>query len=525
VHAKRPPRNGVHKTIKTIGRVLGGIAVLAIIISALYLMSNQAAPTAPSTLNLTPTTIYVNTELFGSASGSTDADGDTITYYYKFYNQTDGVTRQDYSTDNSYTITTADAHDNIRVFAKAYDNYEYSAENENSIIVSNSSPTAPTRWTDLGMNLTNHTSAVSWTKGTDADNDTVTTYVYVGTTSTPTTEETHNTRTTANLGSTITLSDGVTYYYRLRSWDGYEWSTSYTTSDQFRMNTPPTTPTTLTLNASGSTDAEGDSITYYYKFYNNNDGVIRQDWSTTNTYTIQAADAHDNIRVYAKAYDGYEYSNQFENSKINYYDAARNYVSMNYAPVGEKNIANLVAFLDQIEFRDYEESVFDCSEASSMLEWLLEGAGFSASIASNDSYIFGHTWVLVTLDTGDIVAIEATQLTLNNYAPPGIIEAPDGRFREYTYEYKMFLEWKERYPPDLYAYDPNITFEEWKQQYLMPIFQFGIPSRETYYDPPKIYDSPADAMAGSGYVYTPKSEWDWWNASPYNSMGPFNEWD
>lgn len=224
---------------------------------------------------------------------------------------------------------------------------------------------------------------------------------------------------------------------------------------------------------------------------------------------------------------------QVETLPPDYYGAARNYVTANYVPVGEKNVGDLASFLDQIELRDYVEDIFDCSEATSMLEWLLEGAGFSVSIASKSSYvsILSHTWVLVTLDSGDFVAIEATSLTQNYYAPPGIIEAPDGRFREYTYGYKMFLEWKKEYPPSSYDYDPNITFEEWEEEYLTQslLQSIGIPSHETYYNPPKIYASPEDATKPQSHdgvsYYHPISEWDWWNAPPYNAMDPFASWD
>ena len=102
-------------------------------------------------------------------------------------------------------------------------------------------PTVPTSPTNLGMNLLDHTPTITWTKGTDADSaDTVTTYVYVGTGVSPTTEEGHNTGTTIDLGSTVMLTDGVTYYYCLRSYDGERWS-AYTADDTFRMNSIPTT--------------------------------------------------------------------------------------------------------------------------------------------------------------------------------------------------------------------------------------------------------------------------------------------
>ena len=108
-------------------------------------------------------------------------------------------------------------------------------------ITLNQAPSVATGFTDLGQNLVDHAPAITWTKGTDADSgDTVTTYVYVGTGASPTTEEGYNTGTTIDLGSTVTLTDGTTYYYRLRSYDGERWS-AYTADDTFRMNSVPTT--------------------------------------------------------------------------------------------------------------------------------------------------------------------------------------------------------------------------------------------------------------------------------------------
>ena len=114
-------------------------------------------------------------------------------------------------------------------------------------------PTVPTSPTDLGDNLVDHTPAITWIKGTDADSgDTVTTYVYVGTGASPTTEEINNTGTGADLGTTVTLSDGVTYYYRLRSHDGERWS-AYTADDVFTMNS---VPTTSSVDVSGAQEIE-----------------------------------------------------------------------------------------------------------------------------------------------------------------------------------------------------------------------------------------------------------------------------
>lgn len=100
--------------------------------------------------------------------------------------------------------------------------------------ISNTPPTAPTNWTDLAANLTDNTPTITWTKGTDSDGDTVTTYVYVGENNLPTTVENYTTGATADLGTNVTLKYGTTYYYRLRSYDGTDYS-SYTTADQFSM--------------------------------------------------------------------------------------------------------------------------------------------------------------------------------------------------------------------------------------------------------------------------------------------------
>ena len=68
--------------------------------------------------------------------------------------------------------------------------------------------------------------------------------------------------------------------------------------------------TTMTATAENSTDADGDSLTYEYKFYNVNDDTELQSWSTDNTYLIQQSDAHDSIRIYAKVYDNYNGSSE-----------------------------------------------------------------------------------------------------------------------------------------------------------------------------------------------------------------------
>ncbi|MCB2172942.1 hypothetical protein KQH65_09420, partial [archaeon] len=149
-----------------------------------------------------------------------------------------------------------------------------------------------------------------------------------------------------------------------------------------------------------------------------------------------------------------------------YYSFARKYVKETYGLPEDHSIESLFHFLSKLQFPVYSANSFDCSDSSALLEWLLEGAGFQAYLVENDS----HMWVQVITSDG-LVAIEATNLCSGeSYGPPGIVDNLAGDYEIYTYEYnrdlQMFLDWKEKYPSSVYDYDPNITFEEWKREYL-----------------------------------------------------------
>jgi hypothetical protein len=393
---------------------------------------NYQTPNVPPT---TPTTLILNAPkvgqvLIATASGSTDAEGDSIENYYRFYNQTDGIERQAYSTTNTYIIQGIDNHDTIRVSAKAGDGHENSGERENSIIVANSLPYCRSFAPENGVTNASITPVLDWTFA-DNDNDTQTKYRVIFDNDSDLlssfidTGEVTSDTTFYQVASSLPYS--TKYYWKVKVYDGYEWTDWYgiwnfatgtvpniapnkptsllpstrqlTTnvtlscvvmdpdgnrinvffyednaahskidniwissggtasvawsgrtrgvtyvffaggqdtgglrgdnSDtcSFRVNSLPTTPTSLTLTgskvdqvltatASGSTDNDNDNITYYYRFINRTDNVERKAYSTSNTYTIQAIDAHDNIRVFAKARDGYENSGEKENSII-----------------------------------------------------------------------------------------------------------------------------------------------------------------------------------------------------------------
>ncbi len=63
----------------------------------------------------------------------------------------------------------------------------------------------------------------------------------------------------------------------------------------------------ITAECVGSTDADGDNIVYYYEFANTVDNVAHITFEV-DTYTIEVADAHDEISVSCSAHDGIDSS-------------------------------------------------------------------------------------------------------------------------------------------------------------------------------------------------------------------------
>ena len=223
-----------NKTITTIGLVALVIIGAVITVSALtdpYPMDGYAKDKAGNTLsgaNVSFTNTNTSETIYddSSASGWYSADAGNFPSGYQ----------------NTHIIEYNATYSGTTYLNESYSFVINTALGSNTVnITLDQAPTVATGYTDLGQNLVGHTPTITWTKGTDADSgDTVTTYVYVGTGASPTTEEGNNTGTTIDLGSTVTLTDGTTYYYRLRSYDGERWS-AYTADDTFRMNSVPTT--------------------------------------------------------------------------------------------------------------------------------------------------------------------------------------------------------------------------------------------------------------------------------------------
>lgn len=175
---------------------------------------------------------------------------------------------------------------------------------------------------------------------------------------------------------------------------------------------------------------------------------------------------------------------------------------------------------DACKMPDYKFDAFDCSNASARLEWVLEGHGFRTRLYMSD--FPPHMWVMAELDGGSWIAIESTLLTSSNYFPPGIIEGPNGEYREYSYLYQIYRDYIGGLDPEIYLLPKS--YDDFLRNYLeKPIFN---PLADlNYYSGDEFYDYLGDAVKGTGFFYYPITEFDWWNVSPYNSMEPFNEWD
>ena len=189
----------------------------------------------------------------------------------------------------------------------------------------NAIPTTPSSITDLGLNLLDHSPSISWTKGIDVDGDTVKTYVYVGTNTTPTTEEANTTLESFDLGTNVSLSDGGSYYYRLRSFDGLSWS-DYTSADLFRMNSNPDvssaiiyptpadeTVDLIALNGSVS-DAESDTVSLYYRWYK--DGVVQSPLNNLSTILADNTTIDESWVVGIIPNDGFENGTETSSSAV-----------------------------------------------------------------------------------------------------------------------------------------------------------------------------------------------------------------
>jgi len=186
-----------------------------------YPLVTNNPPSNPTDIVFNPTTVYANTDMEVNASGSIDPNNDTFVYHYQFYDVNDTTILQAYSTNNSFQLTSTQAHHLITVYAIAIDNNSLQSGNySEQITLTNTLPTTPT--------------------------------------------------TISGLPASLFVGD------------------------------------VLNVTGLGSTDLiDNDTLTYEYKFYNQNDSTILQDWGINNSYKIVATDIRNTILIFTRSLDGY----------------------------------------------------------------------------------------------------------------------------------------------------------------------------------------------------------------------------
>ncbi|HEY3409128.1 MAG TPA: FlgD immunoglobulin-like domain containing protein, partial [Propionicimonas sp.] len=151
------------------GAYSGWVASVGVVI-------HNSVPTAPLEVTITPAVVRSGQTLVAVASGSTDADGDTITYRYAWEKSTDGVVWTDGPTTRVLGANALVREIHWRCKARASDvasRSDWTTSDE--VIVHNGTPTAPTTVTVTPANPTVRRSLTATATGaTDPDNDPLT---------------------------------------------------------------------------------------------------------------------------------------------------------------------------------------------------------------------------------------------------------------------------------------------------------------------------------------------------------------
>lgn len=291
--------------------------------------------TAPVTtaVVVTPVAPRCTATITATASAS-DADGDTPTYSYQWRQYTGGVWGDwgHDSSDGILTGVTLVKNDKWQAQARAYDGTDYSSWMQSTAVaVTNTPPHPPV---SVSVSPSHPTTVSSLrarpTGATDADGDALT-YRYQWCSSSD-----HGATWTAWGNPGVALSASKTtrdqqWMARCRVSDGQIWSGWRLSSAITIANTPPTMPTavsispaspgyndTLTPSASGSADADQDTVSYVYQWARSKDGgATWSQWGwdgpTLNaTLTIKG----DLWKTRARATDGTAYSPLVESAPV-----------------------------------------------------------------------------------------------------------------------------------------------------------------------------------------------------------------
>jgi len=232
-------------------------------------------PGNPTASNITRTSATI------SWSGSTDPDGDTITYeveYGKTY-YWDGWTSGGTTQSTSKLISNLDPDYTYTVRVTARDGNGGSNSNTNTAafktLPPNRDPSDPGN--PVASNVTRYSATISWSGSTDQDGDTITyeveygkTYYWDGWTSGGTTQSTSMPISNLDPDYTytvrVTARDGNGGGNRNTNTAAFKTLANHNPSDPGNPTASDVTRTSATISWSGSTDSDGDTITYELEY-------------------------------------------------------------------------------------------------------------------------------------------------------------------------------------------------------------------------------------------------------------------
>jgi dihydrodipicolinate synthase/N-acetylneuraminate lyase len=279
-------------------------------------------------------TSVVGGELSATSGTWTDADGNTLTYTYKWYRADDNSGTNDAEIPggitNTYNVTANDAHKYLRVVVTANDGHGSSDQTATSTrtAVTDTAPVNTVVPAISGAGTVGSLLTATSGTWTDSDGDTQSyTYQWYRADDNSGTNDAAISGATAD-SYTLTVSDAhkflrvvVTANDGHGSADQTATSTRTALTNSAPVNTvvPAITGTTtigslLSATSGTWTDADGDTPTYSYQWYRADDNSGTNDTpipsATADTYTLTVSDTHKFLRVVVTANDGHGSSDQ-----------------------------------------------------------------------------------------------------------------------------------------------------------------------------------------------------------------------
>lgn len=259
-----------------------------------FKLISNAPPSAPIIQAVSPSTAYKSDILTTTITGSSDADGDSLTYYSKWINTTSNMTNFSTSLSSLNCLTTTGCYRNgtISLVVYAYDGYANSSESNVSRNISNTIPEAPTLTSPSNnSNVGGRPVTFTWSNITDVDNDVIKYQFCYG----ETTPSTCINNISTNQYNLSNLTANTTYYWNTLAYDESN-STNSSTFQFYYAGSPnitgisPNNNTVITINETIleiNATLQSNSSNLYYAFYVNDTELIN---STNSTYNLSTTE-------------------------------------------------------------------------------------------------------------------------------------------------------------------------------------------------------------------------------------------